>query len=133
MIKTTIYVLGNPVVSSDNAAVKLIPRLRKSFPHINFIHFDPTEELPAALNQNLILIDTVIGIERVTKFDDLDQWKLSPRVTVHDYDLPLMLGVLKKLRKIKNITIFGIPEKGNRKIFLKDLGKYLQPAEFEEM
>ena len=125
--------MGNPLVASDNQPIKLLPQLRKKFPHISFVHFDPTEELPAVLNKNLILIDTVIGIEKVTKFDNLDQWKLSPRVTVHDYDLPLMLGILRKLGKIKNLTIFGIPEKGNRGIFLKDLGKYLQPAEFEEM
>lgn len=124
-MKRTVYVLGNPIESLDRATVNLIPRLIKSFPHINFVHFDPTEELPAPSDQDLIIIDTVIGIEKVTKFDNLDQWKLSPRVTVHDYDLPLMLGILKKLGKIKNIIIFGIPEKGKKEKILHEIKNIL--------
>lgn len=123
-----VYVLGNPVESLDRAAVRLIPELKKSFPHINFIHFDPTEELPKN-NKNLIIIDTVIGIDKVTKFDNLDQWKLSPRVTAHDYDLPLMLGILKKLGKIKNIIIIGIPPKGNLQEILKGVKKILHQVQ----
>lgn len=124
MKKPTVYVLGNPIEPSDRPAVNLIPRLKKSFPHINFVHFDPTEELPLN-NKNLTVIDTVIGTKKVTKFDDLTQWKLSPRVTAHDFDLPLSLGILEKLGKLKNITIIGIPKRGSRGNFLKDLGEYL--------
>lgn len=132
-MRKTVYVLGNPVETSDQSAVNLIPKLIKSFPQIDFVHFDPTEELPLSYNQNLIILDTVIGLEKVTKFENFNQWKLSPRVTVHDYDLPLMLGILKKLGRIKNITIIGIPEKGSQDKILKDMEKYLQPAEFQKV
>lgn len=110
-MKKNVYVLGNPIESLDRSAVKLIPKLRKSFPHINFIHFDPTEEIKPNDKDNLILIDTVIGIDKVTVFHDLSYLSLSPRVTVHDYDLPINLGLMQKLGKIKNITIIGIPKK----------------------
>lgn len=125
IMKKTVYVLGNPIEHLDQAAVDLIPKLKKFFPRINFIHFDPTEELPAVLNQNLIFIDTVIGIEKVTKFENLDQWKISPRITVHDYDLPLTLGILKKLKKINNITIIGIPLTGKSIKIQEELKRYL--------
>lgn len=130
IMKKTVYVLGNPIESLDRAAVSLIPKLKKFFPRINFIHFDPTEELPIGLVKNIIIIDTVIGIEKVMKFDDLNRWKLSPRVTVHDYDLPLSLGILKKLGKIKKVSIIGIPPKEKATKILGDLKKYLRPAEF---
>lgn len=103
-----------------------MPRLKKSFPHINFIHFDPTEELPLN-NKNLTIIDTVIGIKKVTKFDDLNQWKSSPRITVHDFDLPISLGILRKLGKINKVTVIGIPLNVNENIIFGDLKKYLQP------
>lgn len=124
-MKKTVYILGNSIEPIDASAVNLIPRLKKSFLHINFIHFDPTEEFSENLTDELILIDTVIGIEKVTKFDNFNQWKISPRVTVHDYDLPIMLGILKKLGKIKKITIIGIPPKGNFQEILKGVKKIL--------
>jgi len=124
--KISIFVLGNPIEKLDSPAVKLIPLLKKKFPAIDFVRFDPTEELPLTQLKNLILIDTVLGLKRVTKFDDLNQWKLSSRVTVHDFDLPLHLGILKKLGKIKKMTIIGIPENGERKSMLDMIRKILQ-------
>ena len=126
MTKPTIYVLGNPIEPSDQPVVNLIPKLKTSFPHINFVHFDPTEELPLN-NKNLTIIDTVIGIKKVTRFDDARKWQLSPRVTAHDFDLPLTLGISKKLGRINKVTIIGIPLNVNEKRIFEDLKKYLQP------
>lgn len=122
-MKKTVYVLGNSEESLDQEAVRLIPELMKSFPHINFIHFDPTEEFPENTSDKLILMDTVIGLDKVTTFNNIDYWKLSPRVTVHDYDLPIMLGILKKIGKIRNITIIGIPYKGNFQKIISEVSK----------
>lgn len=119
-----IYVLGNPLEPDDRPAVKLIPQLKKKFPQINFIRFDPTEEFPQN-NKELIIIDTVAGIADVKKFDDLNRWVMSPRVTVHDYDLPLTLGLLKKLGKIKKFTIIGIPQKGKKEKILEEINQIL--------
>lgn len=121
----TIYVLGNFVEPLDNAAVLLLPKLQKKFPSINFLPFDPTEELPENPHEDLIIIDTVMGIENAQKFDGLKHWSLSPRVTAHDYDLPLTLGILKKLGKIKNITIIGIPAKHKAKRVWQELTQLL--------
>lgn len=118
----TIYVLGNLVEPMDNAAVRLLPKLKKKFPRINFLAFDPTEELPPdILKKELIIIDAVAGIDRVTKFEGLSHWRLSPKNTVHDFDLPLSLGILQKLGRLKNITVIGIPAEQKTKRVWRDL------------
>jgi len=124
-MKKTVYVLGNPLVNIDNLPLKLLPQLKKNYPEFSFIHFDPTEELTQA-DRNLIFIDTVIGIKKVTTFNDLNRWSISPRFTVHDFDLPINLKILQKLGKIKKITIIGVPKKGNQKKILKEIKNLLK-------
>jgi len=116
--KKVIFVLGNEIEPTDSAAVKLLPQLQALFPQITFQRLDPTEELPKNATDELILIDTVIGISKVEMINDLNHLSLSPRVTVHDFDLPLSLGLAQKLGKIKKVTIIGIPPKGNIKEIL---------------
>lgn len=105
----TIYVLGNLFDDIDKLPIQLLPELQNHFPKIDFILFDPTEELPEPVPKHLYLLDTVVGIDTITVFTDMNEFLLSPRVSVHDFDLPLFLGMLKKLGKIENITIIGIP------------------------
>ncbi|MBM3282863.1 hypothetical protein FJY90_01290 [Candidatus Gottesmanbacteria bacterium] len=111
-MKKTVYVLGNPVVPSDGLPLKIVSKLQKRLPEFSFVHFDPTEEINLETQQELILIDTVIGIKQVTKFDNLKKFLLSPRVSVHDFDLSVSLRLLEKLGKIKKVTIIGMPTKG---------------------
>lgn len=120
-MKKTIYVLGNPLLPSDSLPLKLLPHLRENCPDFLFEILDPTEEISLGVEQDLILIDTIIGVNKVTVFHNLSSLVLSPRVTVHDYDLPINLGMLQKLGKIKKITIIGIPSKGEIKEILKDV------------
>lgn len=115
------YVLGNEVEPLDKMPIKLFPHLRKMFPQITFQRLDPTEELPVNEPEEFILIDTVMGISKVEMINDLNHLSLSPRVTLHDYDLPLSLGLAKKLGKIKKVTIIGVPPKGNQEVVLKEI------------
>lgn len=109
-MKKVIFVAGNPLVGNDSLPVKLISKLQKQFPDYDFVHWDPTEEIPISKNRELIIIDTVAGIKKVTIINDLNHIILSPRVSLHDYDLPIQLGLLKKLKKINKFIIIGIPE-----------------------
>jgi hypothetical protein len=120
-MRRNIYVLGNPCLKQDALPIKLLPKIQKLFPDISFIYLDPTEECPYVSNKEFIFIDTVVGIEKVTKFSGLNHWTISPRNTVHDFDLPLNLGILKKLGKIEKITIIGVPQEGNERRILNDL------------
>lgn len=125
MMKKIVYVLGNPSVDSDALPLRLQPLLQKKFPMLSFIHLDPTEELSIDSHQELILIDTVVGIDKVIKFNDFTHWVLSPRVTLHDFDLPLSLGLMKKLGKLKNVTIIGVPVKGEKKYIIEEIANIL--------
>ena len=121
-----IYVLGNDTEPSDSLPVQLLPQLQKLFPQITFNRLDPTEELPEIVTDKLILIDTMMGIKKVKIINDLSYLSLSPRVTAHDYDLPLALGLARKLGKFKKVTIICVPQKGNRKNILAQLERVIK-------
>lgn len=111
-----ILVFGNPLVSKDSLPLRLLPDLRKEFPSIEFKEFDAVEQLEDE-GQELIILDSVDGIGEVKIFDDPDSFDESPRYSLHDFDLPVYLKLLKKLGKLKKVTIIGIPQldTGNRK------------------
>lgn len=117
-MKKTIFYSGNIILGCDNKPNLLIPSLKKKFPELNFLHYDPTEELPESFSGKLILIDTVVGISEVTIFHNLNNFSPSPSVTLHDYDIILNLKLMIKLKKIKEVIIIGIPQKGTLKNLL---------------
>lgn len=120
-----IYVLGNPNFEQDSLPVRLLPQLRKILPQFEFQHLDPTENLPE--REHLILIDTILGIKEVRTLTekDFDRIQQSPRYSLHDFDLGFQLKLMKKLNKIKKITIIGVPDQGNEKEILKKVKKSL--------
>lgn len=112
-MKRIVYVLGNPLVKEDRKVFDLLPHLKKELSAIKFEYYDPTEEIDIKNNSDLIILDTGINLKKTVLFRNLKYFELSPRNSVHDYDLPLQLGIMKKLGKIKKIYIIAIPEKGN--------------------
>lgn len=120
-----IYVVGNPVEPSDRLPPALLSKLKQTFDYIDFIPYDPTEDL--GYNETEVtLIDTVMGIDRVTVFTDLSAFLVSPRVSAHDYDLPVALTILMKLGKLKHVTIVGVPAGGKPKKLIRELIPILQ-------
>ncbi len=101
--------LGTQIEATDALPLSLIERIKEEFPEDVIIHYDPTEELESANTNRIILIDTVMGIDSITVFASAEHFLLSPRVSVHDYDLPLTLGLLRKLGKLPEVKIIGIP------------------------
>jgi Ni,Fe-hydrogenase maturation factor len=109
MIKK-IYVIGNPLIKEDSVPLKLLPGLKKLFPKIEFENADPNENFPPENEQELFIVDTVMGIDKVMHLDitdlkDINKTPISP----HDYDLLLHLLLLKKMGKISKAVIFGLP------------------------
>ena len=104
-----IYVFGNPDLQSDSLPHKIVPELKKQFPHIEFIATDPNE-LGLAPENPWWIMDTVRGTERVTLFCDPAQIRATRRVSVHDYDLGMHLALLAKVHKNLEIRIIGIPQ-----------------------
>lgn len=105
----SIYLLGNPAFEQDSLPLKLLPKLQASFPNINFIHLDPTEPFPE--EKHLILIDTIINASKISILTekDLNRIQSSPNYSLHDFDLGFQLKLMKKLGKLKKVTIIGVP------------------------
>ncbi|MFH1171319.1 MAG: hypothetical protein V1778_02155 [bacterium] len=102
-----IWLFGNPDLPEDALPLRLLPRLQKEFPEHLFSPVDPLDEWK--MPEDLIIIDTVRGIEKVTIFTSLDEFRQAPHVTLHDFDLGMQLAFLKKLGKLSRISIIGIP------------------------
>jgi Ni,Fe-hydrogenase maturation factor len=103
----TIYIFGNPDMQEDSLPLRIIPDLEEQFPDIDFVVKDPNEEW--SIPENLIIIDTAVGIEEIKTFDSLENFSASPTLSVHDFDALFNLKYLKKLGKLKQIKIIGIP------------------------
>jgi len=105
-----IYILGNPSFEQDSLPVKLLPKLESILPQFQFIHLDPTENLPE--EDHLILIDTILNLKEVRTLSETDLEKIenSPQVSMHDFDLGFQLKLMKKLDKIKKVTVIGVPD-----------------------
>ncbi len=133
-----IYVFGNPLVKEDSLPIRILPDLKKLFPHIQFIIADPNENFPPEDEKDLMILDAVKGIKRPMILD-LDDFHpvISGKTPVspHDYDLLFHLLLLKKNKRLKKIIIIGVPpvnkkKKGTKQKFLllTDLIKKLQSS-----
>lgn len=108
----TIYIFGNPLLDFDNLPIKLMPNLQKTFPTIKFILKDPNENLHPT-DGELIIIDTVEGVNEVRVFHDIDKIETSPAYSMHDLDLGFTLKLLKKIGTLNKVTIFCVPAEIN--------------------
>lgn len=111
MPHTIIHVFGNTDITMDSLPLRLLPELKKEFPDIEFRTLDPNEEWE--IPDPFILIDTVVGIPDVHIFRSLDEFDTSPTVSVHDFDALFNLRYLKKLGKLKDMFIVGVPGSGD--------------------
>jgi len=102
-----ISVFGNPDLIEDNAAIKLIPSLKKKYPKAKIKVEDPSGGLEPA--EDWLIVDTCAGIKKITEFEDLDKFESLRRVSVHDYEVVMELKLLKKLGKIKKLKIIAVP------------------------
>lgn len=118
-----IYVFGNPLIKEDSLPLKLIKKLKKEFPKIQFKEFDTVEDLEP--EKELNIIDTVKGIKKVEIIEDLDKIITNKIYSLHDFDLGYNLKLLKKMNMIKKIRIFGIPESMNEKEAFQELCKLI--------
>lgn len=122
----TIYVFGNPDLKFDALPIKILPKLQKKFPAINFIIKDPNEEWDFS-EEYLYIIDTVVGIKKITVFNDISVFKKSPAISLHDFDLYADLILMKKLGKLpaNRIKIIGVPPNYELQKTLKETEKII--------
>ena len=112
-----VYIAGNPFVKGDSLPLTLLPQLKEAFPHLSFEEVDPNENFVP--EERSIIIDTVKGIGDVRWFNSLDDFMKTKSVTAHDYDLGLHLQLLKKLGKVRQLQIIGIPQQAKVDVSLQ--------------
>lgn len=123
MFGRTVFVFGNLDLEFDSLPLRIIEDLKKHFPNIQFEVKDPNEEWDVP--KDLIVIDTVWGIERITIFDSLDKFENSPRTSLHDFDALFYLQHLKKLGKLDKIKIIGLPMMMDKEEAVAGVGEIL--------
>ena len=104
-----VYVFGNEDVACDSIALKAVKNL--AVKSITFIIVKPNEDLPFESKNNVVVMDAVAGINKVTLIPDekLDKLILPPRGTAHDFGLGFQIKYLKKLGKLGKVTVIGLP------------------------
>jgi Ni,Fe-hydrogenase maturation factor len=109
-----VYVFGNEYVAEDKRAIEVARELEDSVGGISFVFVSPNEDVPFINERHVVILDTVEGIQDVVlvEGDRIDRLNLSPRGSVHDFDLAFQLRYLKKLGKLGEVTIIGIPQEG---------------------
>jgi Ni,Fe-hydrogenase maturation factor len=118
-----IYVLGNSLVKEDSLPVRLLPLLKKEFPNIEFIEFEPTEDFPK--EKKLVILDTVINAKEVCLISDIDKIISERVVSLHDFDLGYNLKLMKKFSMIDTIKIIGLPPNIKEKEAIEGIRKII--------
>lgn len=120
-----ILVFGNILMKIDAMPIKLLPNLKKTFPDIEFKEFDCVEDLEKE-GSELTIMDTVNGIQTVQIFENIEEFSESPTCSMHDFDLPVYIKLLKKLGILTKVTVIGIPEKGQMNIIAGETEKAIK-------
>lgn len=108
-----ILVFGNPLVEEDSLPLRLLPKLKRTFPQFEFKEFDSVEDLQNE-GRNLFILDTVKGIKNACLVG-LNSLKTDKIYSMHDFDLGYNLKLLKKMKMIDNATIIAVPMNINEK------------------
>jgi Ni,Fe-hydrogenase maturation factor len=109
-----VYVFGNEYVAEDRRAIEVARGLEGTIDGISFVYVDPNEDVPFVDEQHVVILDTVQGTREVTLIEGgrIDGLVSSPRGSVHDFDLAFQLRYLKRLGRLGEVTIVGIPQEG---------------------
>ena len=118
------YIFGNPLIREDSLTLKLIKKLKKEFPSLQFKEFDTVEDLE--FENELNIIDTVKGIKKVKLIENIDKIVTNKIYSLHDFDLGYNLKLLKKLKMIDKVRIIGIPPSMKEKEAFKCLKKLIK-------
>lgn len=128
----TIIVFGNPDLPMDSLPLRILPELKKRVPDAQFLLLDPNEEWFTLSEvegpQDVTVIDTVQGIEKVTVFADLKHFASAPRLTMHDFDALSYLRYLEKLGKVKKVTVIGVPPEIEEAKAIEEVAVMLRPS-----
>src|SRR5215208_1472300 len=108
------YVFGNKDVPEDKKAIVVAERMEGAIEGVSLVFVGPNEDVPFLGERHAFIFQAEDGIRDVALIegDEIDAFVLSPRGTVHDFDLAFQLRYLRKLDKLGRITVIGVPQQG---------------------
>jgi Ni,Fe-hydrogenase maturation factor len=107
-----VYTFGNEDLKEDNVAFKVAKILKGKIKEVEFIKVKLNEDLPFTATEKIVVIlDVIEGIDKVVELGDkdLDRLVVSKSSTVHDFDLGFQLKYLRKIGKLGEVIIIGLP------------------------
>jgi len=110
-----VYVFGNEDVPGDRKAIEAAQKLDHAIDGVSFDSVKPNEDVPFVDEGHVVILDTVHGIRNVTVIEgeEIEALILSPRGSAHDFDLAFQLRYLRKIGKLGDVTIIGVPQEGD--------------------
>jgi Ni,Fe-hydrogenase maturation factor len=90
-----VYVFGNEHVPEDARAIEAARKLENTVEGASFFYVSPNEDVPFVGERHVVILDAVQGIHDVALIEGVDNLVLSPRGSVHDFDLAFQLRYLK--------------------------------------
>ena len=104
-----IVVFGNEYLADDSLAIAVAEGLGEPVMHC----VSPEQLLDFAPSERIIILDVVKDIEKPVLISDIDELKTRTLVSLHDFDVGFFLQLMKAMGITNNITIIGIPLRGN--------------------
>jgi Ni,Fe-hydrogenase maturation factor len=128
-----VYIFGNEDNTNDNLAFKIASKIKDK--NLEFIKVKTNEDLPFIDEKQVVILDVVAGIDKVTEInnEDLDKLMVSKSTTVHDFDLGFQLKYLQKIGKLGKIKIIGIPMNTSCTFSPKNSGQAGKPQSFKKV
>jgi Ni,Fe-hydrogenase maturation factor len=109
-----VYVFGNKDVPGDAAAIEVAEGVGGAADGVSFVFVEPNEDVPFVEEERVVVLDVVHGIREVALIsgDDIHRFAPPPRASVHDFDLAFQLKYLKKIGRLGEVHVVGIPQDG---------------------
>ncbi len=109
-----VYVFGGKDVPGDEGAIEVAEGLEGAVEGVSFVFVESNEDVPFLGEERVVILDVVHGIGEVALIsgDDIDRFAPPPRGTVHDFDLAFQLKYLKKIGRLGEVYVVGIPQEG---------------------
>lgn len=116
----TILCFGS-YVEGDNLAFEIYDSLKGKVQGKNLVKCKtPFELLEYVEKEDVIILDVVKGIKEVRIFKNIEEFKKTQTVTIHDMDLGFFIKILETVKKAK-FRIIGVPFGKKRGDVLQDV------------
>jgi hypothetical protein len=127
MAKTALF-FGSEHVPGDSIALDIFNELKGKVGGVAMARCSSPMEILYYLGKNeLYIVDAVRGLNDVSLFKNLKEFRKTESATAHDLDLGTFLQVLGETDKLKKIRIIGIPPDYGKRRAASKVKKLLSP------